>query len=106
MIVLTVCYKSGIDFDTGYYLGKHMPLTAEKLEPLGLQNAEGRKILGTPMETPAPYQIITTLYFNDAASLQSAIGSADGQAVVADIPNFYRGMPDIMIGEVVAGIPR
>jgi uncharacterized protein (TIGR02118 family) len=52
-------------------------------------------------ETPAPYQVIATLYFNDAATLQSALGSADGQAVVADIPNFYGAMPDLMIGDVV-----
>ena len=100
MIALTVCYKSGIGFDNDYYFAKHMPLTA-KLGPLGLRNAEVRKILGTPMGTPAPYQVITTLYFNDAASLQNALGSAEGQAVVADIPNFYHGPPDVMIGEVV-----
>jgi uncharacterized protein (TIGR02118 family) len=102
MIVLTVCYKSDIDFDADYYLAKHMPLTAEKLGPLGLRNAEVRKILGTPMGTPAPYHVITSLYFNDAASLQNALGSAEGQAVVADIPNFYHGAPDVMIGEVGA----
>jgi len=102
MFVLTVCYRSGIDFDTDYYLAKHMPLTADKLGPLGLRNAEVRKILGTPMGTPNPYQVITTLYFNAAASLQDAFESAEGQAVVADIPNFYRGTPDLMLGEVVA----
>jgi uncharacterized protein (TIGR02118 family) len=102
MIVLTVCYKSGIDFDTDYYFAKHMPLTAEKLGPPGLRNAEVRKIVGTPTGTPAPYQVITTLYFNDAASLQNAFESAEGQAVVADILNFYHGTPDLMIGEVVA----
>jgi len=71
------------------------------LGPHGVQKAEVRKILGTPAGTPAPYQVIATLYFSDAATLQSAIESADGQAVVADIPNFYGAMPDIMIGEIV-----
>jgi len=101
MIALTVCYKSEVKFNTDYYHAKHLPLTAEKLGPHGVQKAEVRKILGTPAGTPAPYQVIATLYFSDAATLQSAIESADGQAVVADIPNFYGAMPDIMIGEIV-----
>ena len=101
MITLTVCYKSGLRFDADYYLDKHMSLTSEKLESHGLKRTEVRKILGTPMGTPAPYQIITTLYFGDAAALEGAFTSAEGQAVVADIANFYDGMPDLMIGEVV-----
>lgn len=102
MFVLTVCYKTGANFDTEYYLTKHLPLATEKLGSLGMQRVEVRKILGTPTGTPAPYQLIATLYFSDADSLQSALGSSDGQAVVADIQNFYGGgMPDLMIGEVV-----
>ena len=58
-------------------------------------------ILGTPTGTPAPYQAITSLYFGDAAALEGAVKSAEGQAVVADIANFYDGMPDVMIGEIL-----
>ena len=100
MIALTVCYKSGLRFDADYYRGRHMPLTAEKLGSHGLKRAQVRKILGTPMGTFAPYQVITTLYFGDAAALEGAFKSAEGQAVVADIANFYDGMPDLMIGEI------
>lgn len=50
--------------------------------------------------TPAPYQVITTLYFGDAAALEGALRSAEGEAVVADIAKFYDGMPDVMIGEI------
>ncbi len=53
------------------------------------------------MGTPAPYQAITSLYFGDAAALEGAVKSAEGQAVVADIANFYDGMPDVMIGEIL-----
>jgi uncharacterized protein (TIGR02118 family) len=101
LIGLTVCYKSGLRFDADYYRSKHIPLTAEKLGSHGLKSTEVRKILGTPMGTLAPYQVITTLYFGDTAALEGALKSAEGQAVVADIANFYDGMPDLMISEIV-----
>ena len=102
MIALTVCYKSGLRFDADYYRSKHMPLTEEKLGSHGLKSAEVREILCTPMGTLAPYQAITTLYFGDAAALEGGLKSAEGQAVVADIANFYDGAPDVMIGEIVS----
>jgi uncharacterized protein (TIGR02118 family) len=102
MVVLTVCYKSDVIFDADYYHAKHVPLIAKEIGPHGMRKAEVRKTLGTPMGTPAPYQLIASLYFDDADSMQSALRSAGGQAVVADIANFYSGMPDLMIGEIVA----
>lgn len=101
MVVLTVCYKSGIPFDNDYYVAKHLPLAAEKLRPLGLKREEVRKVVGTPFGTPPPYQIITTLYFDDAAALQHALESADGRAVAADVANFYSETPDFMIAEIL-----
>ena len=53
MIALTVCYKPEISFDADYYHAKHIPLVAEKLGPHGLKSTEVRKIVGTPMGTPA-----------------------------------------------------
>jgi uncharacterized protein (TIGR02118 family) len=97
MIVLTVCYEAGTPLDTEYYYGTHMPLV-KKLN--GLRRAEARKILGTPMNNPARYQLIASLYFDDAAALGAAMGSPDGQALAADVGNFYKGEPDFMIGEV------
>jgi uncharacterized protein (TIGR02118 family) len=102
MIALTVCYKSDVSFDADYYHAKHLPLVAAKLGPHAMRKAEVRRILGTPMGMPAPYQLIASVYFDDADSLQSALQSPDGQAVVADVPNFYAGTPDVMIGEIVA----
>jgi uncharacterized protein (TIGR02118 family) len=102
MTVLTVCYKPDIALDADYYNSKHLPLVAKEIGPLGLRKVEVRKIVGTLTGTPPPYQLIATLYFDDADSLQSAFQSAGGQAVVADIAKFYDGMPDVMIGEIVA----
>ena len=101
MIVLTVCYESGIALDDAYYYGTHMPMV-EKLRPHGLRSSEARKILGTPMGNAAPYQLITSLYFDDAAALATAMGSEVGRKLAADVPNFYQGEPDFMIGEVPA----
>jgi uncharacterized protein (TIGR02118 family) len=97
MIVLTVCYESGTSLDLEYYYGMHMPLV-QQLE--GLRRAEARKILGTPMGNPAPYQLIASLYFDSPAALAAAMGSAQGRALAADVGNFYKGEPDFMIGEV------
>jgi uncharacterized protein (TIGR02118 family) len=99
MIVLTVCYESGTPLDAKYYQDTHVPLV-EKLGQFGLRRVEVRKILGTPMGNPAPYQLIASLYFDDAASLQVAMGSAEGRALAADVENFYKAEPDFMIGEV------
>jgi uncharacterized protein (TIGR02118 family) len=97
---MTVCYKSDVKFDYDYYHAKHLPLVAENLASQGMRKSEVRKILGTPMGTPAPYQVIFTLYFDDAGSMQAAMGSAGGQAVAADVANYYGGMPDMMIGDI------
>jgi uncharacterized protein (TIGR02118 family) len=99
MIVLTVCYESGTDLDLDYYYGTHMPLV-RKLDSQGLRRAEARKILGTPMGNTAPYQLIASLYFDNAAALGAAMGSAQGRALAADVGNFFKGEPDFMIGEV------
>jgi uncharacterized protein (TIGR02118 family) len=99
MIVLTVCYETGTPLDVEYYHATHMPLV-KKLD--GLRRAEARKILGTPMGNPAPYQLIASLYFDDAAALAAAMGSPQGRALAADVGNFYKGEPDFMIGEVDA----
>ena len=101
MIVLTVCYESGTPLDLDYYHRVHVPLI-ETLAPLGLRRSEVRKILGTPMGNTAPYQLIASLYFDNAAALASAMGSPEGRALAADVGSFYKGEPDFMIGEVDA----
>jgi uncharacterized protein (TIGR02118 family) len=95
--VLTVCYESGTPFDFDYYAATHMPMVA-KLD--GIRRAEARKILGTPMGNAAPYQMIASLYFDGPGALAAAMGSDAGRALAADIPNFYKGEPDFMVGEV------
>ena len=40
MIVLRVCYKSGLRFDEGYYVAKHLPLSKSVCGPYGLKRIE------------------------------------------------------------------
>jgi uncharacterized protein (TIGR02118 family) len=99
MTVLTVCYESKTTMDHDYYQKTHMAMV-EKLSSQGMRRAEARKILGTPIGDRAPFQMIASLYFDNPAALAAAMGSEQGRALAADIPNFFEGQPDFMIGEV------
>lgn len=50
-------------------------------------------------DTPAGYHAIATITFVDQAAMDAAM-AAIGPAV-ADIPNFYSGQPQMLIGEVI-----
>jgi len=49
-------------------------------------------------DTPAGFHVIATMAFADQAAMDSALGAAG--PVLADIPNFYSGQPQVLIGEV------
>jgi uncharacterized protein (TIGR02118 family) len=100
MIAITHAYRSGVKMDTDYYAGFHVPFIENSLSKWGLRGTETRKIVGTPTGDPAPYQAITTLYFDNMPTYSTAMSSDNGRAVLNDIHKFYDGMPEIMIGEV------
>ena len=102
MTVLRVCYKHGVRFDETYYLSKHLPLTAGVMAPYGVKNVEMVKVNMTADGSKPPYQVIFSAYFESAAALQNAMQSPRIGEVLGDIANFYDGMPDVLIGEVVA----
>lgn len=99
MIAITVGYKSTILMNSNYYLSSHVPMIENTLTEHGLISTEVRKIVGTPSGEAAPYQFITTLYFENMPTFSSAFASNAGRALLADNSNFYEGIPDIMIGE-------
>lgn len=98
MIAITVGYKSGTPLNSNYYFSSHVPMMENTLTEHGLISTEVRTIVGTPSGAKAPYQIITTLYFENMPTFSSAFASDAGRALLADISNFYEGLPDIMIG--------
>ena len=102
MTVLRVCYKRGIRFDETYYVSKHLPLAGSVMGPHGLKNIEMVKVTAMADGSQPPYQVVFSAYFESAAGLQNAMKSPQMPNVLGDVQNFYDGMPDVFIGEVVA----
>ncbi|HTW86038.1 MAG TPA: EthD family reductase [Candidatus Sulfotelmatobacter sp.] len=100
MIAVTVCYPTGASFDADYYASKHMPMVREGFGKFGLRKDEVRTITGTPTGAPGRYQVVTSLYFDDMGAVGAAFGSPEGRAIVKDIPNFYGGEAEVMIGKI------
>ena len=101
MTVLRVCYKHGVRFDEGYFVSKHLPIAAGILGPYGMKRVEMVKVSASGDGGKPPYQVIFSGYFESAAGLQNAMQGPRMGEVIGDIRNYYDGMPDIMIGEVV-----
>jgi uncharacterized protein (TIGR02118 family) len=102
MTVLRVCYKHGVRFDEAYYLAKHLPLAASVCGPFGLKRVEVVKFGPWPDGSKPAYQVMFSAYFETARDVQSVLQSPRIGEVLGDIANYYDGMPDMMIGEVVA----
>jgi uncharacterized protein (TIGR02118 family) len=99
MIKLTVLYPRPSDpekFDT-HYCGTHMPL-ADKLP--GLVRSEVVKVSGGLDGSPAPYYIQTDLVFESTDALMAAFGTAEGQAVGADMANLESDGMITYVGEI------
>jgi uncharacterized protein (TIGR02118 family) len=80
-----------------YYAATHMPLV-DKMP--GVLRYEKAKVVGTPGGDKAPFQRIFEAWFDDEAALGAALASPEGQAVVADLPNFASGGVTILVSAV------
>ena len=100
MLVVTVGYKWGRALDFDYYAGVHAPLVHNNFGALGMRRFELRKILASADGSAPPYQLIVSLYFDDAKAFETALDDPRGRAVLDDIPNFYSESPDVLVGEV------
>jgi uncharacterized protein (TIGR02118 family) len=95
MHILTVLYGQPDDpaaFDA-YYTGTHVPL-ADKIPDV--RSFTYRHCSSLDDSTP-PYHLIAELSFDSLESLQSALGSAEGQAAAGDVPNFASGGATMMV---------
>lgn len=79
-----------------YYHGTHVPI-AKRLPGLRSYTISVGAI-GSPAG-PAPYYLIATLTFDSMAAIQAALTSPEGQATVADVPNFATGGVALMMYE-------
>jgi uncharacterized protein (TIGR02118 family) len=87
---LLVLYPPPSDPDhfRSYYEGTHLPLAA-KLP--GLRGYRYSVDVAARAEGPSPYYCVFEADFDDAAARSSALESPEGQAVLADVPNYATG---------------
>ena len=101
---LTVLYGHPTDpneFDR-YYHETHIPI-AKKMK--GLKGwTIGRCEPADPV-TEAPYYMIVGLYADSAEQMQAILASPEGQATIADVPNFATGGVTMMFSDEDVLIP-
>ncbi len=99
MIKATVLYghPSSPEAFEKYYAESHSPLVG-KVQ--GIVKAELTKFLPNADGTAAAYYRMAELYFAGAAEMQQAMGSPEGQALAADLPNFASGGATVIMGVV------
>ena len=102
MTVLRVCYKSGVRFDQAYYTSKHMPMVGSIMGPFGVSRVEVVRFGANPDGSAPLYQVMFSAYFQSADALQKALQGPRIGEVMADISNYYDGVPDLFIGEEIA----
>ena len=99
MIRLLVLYghpKDAAAFDR-YYDEIHIPL-AKRMQ--GLKKWTIGKVAGTPDGSPAPYYYVADLYADSREQLDAILASPEGQAAVADVPNYASGGVTFLYTEV------
>jgi uncharacterized protein (TIGR02118 family) len=79
-----------------YYVNVHMPLV--RRIP-GVRNIRYGRVIRAADGGPAPYFLISDVYFDDEAALQVALDSPEMADAFADVPNFATGGATIMICE-------
>lgn len=90
MVKLLVLYghpKDPAAFDK-YYEDVHIPL-AKRMK--GLKKWTIGKVIGTPDNQSAPYYYVAELYMDSRAEFEALLASPEGQAAVADVPNYATG---------------
>ena len=99
MMKVTVLYgnpKRPEEFEK-YYGSTHLPL-AGKME--GVARVELTKFIAEPDGGKPSFYRMAELYFTSQAEMEKSLGSAEGQATVADIQNFASGGVTVLIGSV------
>ena len=99
MIRLLVLYGHPRDpeaFDR-YYESIHIPL-AKRMQ--GLRKWTIGKVTGTPDGSASPYYYIADLYADSREQLDAIIASPEGQAAVADVPNYATGGVTFLYTEI------
>jgi len=100
MTVLRVCYKPG-PFNEQYYYEKHMPLAGPIMAALGVRKSEIVKVSGSVPGFTAPYQYVFSAYFDSPGAVDVCMQDPRMGQVLGDVPNYFGGETDVMVGETV-----
>jgi uncharacterized protein (TIGR02118 family) len=99
MVRLLVLYGPPRDpaaFDR-YYAETHIPI-AKKMK--GLKKWTIGKVLGAPDGSPPPFYYVADLYMDSRKDLEAMLATPEGQAAVADVPNYATGGVTFVYTEV------
>jgi uncharacterized protein (TIGR02118 family) len=99
MVRLLVLYghpKDPAAFDR-YYREKHIPI-ARRMK--GLKKWTIGKVQGTADGNPSPYYLVADLYAESRQAFEEILSSPEGQAAVADVPNYASGGATFIYTEV------
>lgn len=83
------------EFDR-YYRDVHTPIV-QRIP--GVRNIRFGRVLRTADDEPAPYYLVSDVYFDDAKALEQALASPEMAEALADVPNFATGDVTIMFCE-------
>lgn len=99
MMKFTVLYghPTSPDAFEKYYESSHLPLVSKIKDVARIELT--RLVAGTDGGKPAFYRM-AELYFTSQAQMEQALGSAEGQAAVADLPKFATGGVTVVVGSV------
>ena len=81
------------EFDR-YYRDVHTPLV-QRIP--GVRNIRFGRVMRGNDGAPAPYYLVSEVYFDDEAALEAARGTPEMAAALADVPNFATGGVTIML---------
>ena len=98
MVKLVALYKkpdNPSDFDRQYF-ETHLPLA---MKMPGVIRGEVARVVGAPAGEP-PFHLIAELYFNDMASLNASMASAEGKAAAKNIMSFAAKYVTMFFAEV------
>lgn len=95
------------EFDR-HYRSIHTPIV-QRIP--GVRNIRFGRVFRTIDGEPAPYYLVSDVYFDDVDALERALASPEMQEAIADVPNFATGGVTIMFCEYedfspAADVPR
>ena len=99
MIKLTILYGHPQDEHAfeHYYAETHLPIAA-KIG--GVSRLELTQFSPGPDGRKPGYYRMAEIYFENEARLEAELASREGQAAVADLPNFATGGVTVLVGSV------